>query len=153
MRLGQAEGAEHVAARQRLEEAFLLVVVAEAIRMLHTGQLLTLTMVLVAPSPAAISSRITRQRQVVQAGAVPLGRHGHAVAAELGQALAAPRAGSGDGGPSAAALRRDAVVHIGAHGVLHSAVVVGEQHGVASRSGLGVTGAGGAESGSQTASN
>jgi hypothetical protein len=31
----------------------------KAIRMEHTGQLLTLTTVLVAPSPAAISSRIS----------------------------------------------------------------------------------------------
>jgi hypothetical protein len=73
-----------------------------------------------------------REGQVVEPRAVVLGRHRDAVTAECGQALQfglrevmlpVPARG----------LRRDAVAHIGAHGVLHGEVVVGQQHGGSGR--------------------
>jgi hypothetical protein len=97
--------------------------------MLHTGQLLTLTTVLVAPSPAAISSRISGQRQVVQPGAVPLGGHGHAVAAQRGQALQLRRRELVALVPGGG-VRGDLGLHVAAHGVLHGEVVFTQQHGV-----------------------
>jgi hypothetical protein len=71
-----------------------------------------------------------RQRQVVEPGAVPLGGHGHAVAAELGQALELRLGGEVVGLSQAAACGAIFGLHVGAHGVLHGQVVFGEQHGM-----------------------
>ena len=87
VRLGQAEGAEHVAARQRLAAtAASARRWPSAIRIEHTGQLLTLTIVRGGAVAGGDLLEDQRQRQVVEPGAVPLGRHRDAVAAQLGQA-------------------------------------------------------------------
>ncbi len=62
------------------------------------------------------------------------GKHGDAVAAELGQPL---QLGSREvvALVPGRGLRRDAVLHEGAHGLLHGTVVVGQQHRVSRRKG------------------
>jgi hypothetical protein len=127
VRLGQAEGAQHVAARQRLEEAPLLVVVAEG----HEDGAHRAVVDADDGAGGAVAGgdllQDDRQRQVVQPGAAPLRGHGHAVAAQLGQALqgglrelVALVPGGG--------VRGDLALHVGAHGVLHGQVVFGQQH-------------------------
>ena len=99
-----------------------------AMRIEQTGQLLTLTMVEVPPSPAAISSRISGEREVVEAGAAVLGRAPRRRSSRARRGPAARPAESGASRSHARRVRRDAVLHVAAHGVLHGAVVGVEDH-------------------------
>jgi hypothetical protein len=73
MRLGQAEGAQHVAARQRLEETLFLVLVAEG----HQDRADRAVVDADHGGRGAVAGgdlfQDQRQRQVVEPGAVPLG--------------------------------------------------------------------------------
>mmetsp|Transcript_5031 Transcript_5031/g.18550 ORF Transcript_5031/g.18550 Transcript_5031/m.18550 type:complete len:563 (+) Transcript_5031:3103-4791(+) len=128
MRLGQAERAEHVAARQGFEEALLLVVVAEG----HQDGANRAVVDADHRAGAAVAGgdlfEDDGQGQIVQAGAIPLGGHGHAIAAQGGQALellGREVVGLVPGG----GMGRDLGLHEGADGVLHGEVVFGEEHG------------------------
>ena len=99
MRLGQAEGAEHVAARQRLEEALLLLGIAIG----HQDRAHRAVVDADHGAGGAVAGgdlfQDDGQRQVVEPGAVPFGGHGHAVAAQRRPGRAARPAGSGGSCP------------------------------------------------------
>ena len=134
MRLGEAERAEHLAARQRLQPLVLLRLVRErrqdradrAVvdaddrrgRAVAGGDLL----------------EDDGERQVVEAGAVVFGRNGDAVAAERSEPLQLLLREVRFAIPGRS-VRRDAVVHETAHRVLDGAVVVVEDHRPSSRAG------------------
>ena len=130
MRLGQAESAQHVAARERPEPLRLLRVVGPG----HQDRADRAVVDADHGGGGAVAGgdllEDDRQRQVVEPGAVPLGGHRHAVAAERRQAA---QLGSREVAVlvPARACGAISVLHVGAHGVLHGAVVFTEQHGVA----------------------
>ncbi len=128
MRLGQAERAEHLAARERTQPLVLLRIAAPR----HQDRADRAVVDADDRRGRAVAGRDLledhRQREVVEAGAVPFGRHRDAVAAELREAaqllgrevaLAVP----------ARRVRRDLGLDVGTDRVLHRAVVVRQQHG------------------------
>ena len=128
MRLGQAKGAQHVATRQRLQEALLLVFIAKG----HQDRADRAVVDADHGGGAAVTGchffQDQGQGQVIEPRAVVLGGHGHPVAAQGRQAfefqvwkvvLLVP----------ARRVRGDLVLHIRAHGILDGAMVFTEQHG------------------------
>src|SRR5207245_3430238 len=67
------------------------------------------------------------QTQVVEPGTIPLGWHGDAIATEFGQAAQFVLRKVAVAVPLRR-LGRDVVLHVGANGVLHRAVVFAEKH-------------------------
>ena len=136
MRLGQAERAEHLAARQRLQPLLLL-------RLGRPGHQDRADRAVVDADDgrggAVAGGDLLEddgERQVVEAGAVVLGRHGHAVAAERGEAL---QFGLGEVrlAVPAGSVRRDLRLHVAAHRLLDGAMVVVEDHGAGQPSPFG----------------
>ena len=127
VRLGEAERAEHVAARERLQPLLLLRIV----RPRHQDR----------ADRAVVDADDRRgravaggdlleddgEREVVEAGAVELGRHRDAVAAERGEALQLGLREVAVAVPLRR-VRRDAVLHVAANRVLHGDVVGVEDH-------------------------
>ena len=127
VRFGQAEGAELLAARQRHQETLPLLGVAVGHEDGTDGAVVDADHGAGGAVAGGDLFQDDGQRQVVEPGAVPLVRHGHAVAAQVGQAA---QRGGGEGVALVPrrGVRRHFGLHIGAHGILHGAVVIGQQH-------------------------
>ena len=127
VRFGQAEGAELLAARQRHQETLPLLGVAVGHEDGTDGAVVDADHGAGGAVAGGDLLQDDGQRQIVQPGAAQLGRHRHAVAAEFGQAA---QRGGGEGVAlvPGGRMRRHFGLHIGAHGILHGAVVIGQQH-------------------------
>jgi len=128
VRLGETEGPQHLAARQRHQPLPLLRIAGPGHEQRAHGAVVDAHH---GGSRAVAGGDLLedeREAQIVQPRAAPFGGHGHAVAAERGQALqfflrkvrlAVPARG----------MRRDVVLHERAHRVLDRDMVFAEQHG------------------------